>query len=152
MKRILILLSVAVLIQAQPFGMENKEIENFRIMKMTEHMDLSPEQADKFFPRLRKHRNEVHNLHLKMRAFSEEISTENGMIPENLSGKKLDELTQELRNLEDRETELRREFRGAMEGYLKPFQIARYMTFEQKFRRELQQTMKHRMNKMKNRR
>jgi hypothetical protein len=42
-----------------------KEMESLMIWKLTSELDLEVEQAEKFFPRFRRHRNEIEALRKK---------------------------------------------------------------------------------------
>ena len=54
---------------------ENKEtMRTMMIWKLTEELDLREEQADKFFPRFRKHRKEIDVLKTKERLLGKSLS------------------------------------------------------------------------------
>ena len=54
---------------------ENKEtMRTMMIWKLTEELDLREEQADKFFPRFRKHRKEIDVLKTKERLLGKSLN------------------------------------------------------------------------------
>ena len=50
-----------------------KEMESMMIWKLTSELDLEVEQAEKFFPRFRKHRKEIEVLRKKDRLLAKSI-------------------------------------------------------------------------------
>ncbi len=78
MKHILLLIFVSGLI-AQDFdhperGDERSEkMEMMMVWKLTEELSLTPEQAEKFFPRFRAHRNEMDDIRKMERALGKEM-------------------------------------------------------------------------------
>lgn len=78
MKHILLLIFVSGLI-AQDFdhperGDERSEkMEMMMVWKLTEELSLTPEQAEKFFPRFRAHRNEMDHIRKMERALGKEM-------------------------------------------------------------------------------
>jgi len=156
MKQLLLLLSTAVLLQAQmpmgmPPGSDHREIENLRIYRMTEYLELTPEQSELLFPKMRVHWTAIGNIRLELHTLSTESQTDDGRIGKDLSREQLDQLLLRIRELEDRERDERIRFTEELKGFLEPWQVARFMYFEHTFRKELQQTMRDKWKKHKRR-
>ncbi len=157
MKKLILFLILANFAAAQaPMGtppeMDNREIETYRTMRLTEYLNLSPEQADKFFPRQRQHRDEMRKLHARMRDVAHSLDNEDGLIPEGLSSEDLQNLLKQIHELEDQENAMQKAYINEMQSYLEPYQVARYLNFEHNFRRELQKTMREKWKSMKDQR
>ena len=126
---------------------ENRDIENLRIYKLTEALELTPEQSDKLFPKLRRHKSQILDLRQKMHDMEETFRQKKQMNPEDVSRKDVDELIRTLKELDDKELKLKYEFLNELESFLEPYQIERYLFFEHKFRQELRKTLKTRMKR-----
>ena len=156
MKQMLLLLSTALFLQAQmpmgmPPGSDHREIENLRIYKMTEYLELTPEQSEILFPKLRAHWVEINDIRLSLHTLSAETRTEDGLISKDMTLAELDALLLRIRDLEDRERDARIAFTEDLKHVLEPWQLARFMYFEHSFRKELQQTMRDKWKKHKRR-
>ena len=113
-----------------------------RMWKLTEYLELSEEQAEKFFPRARAHRDEMQKigeqrreLHLK---FVKEI--EDG----KASGRDTKKFADELHRLDLARLELRRKHIKDVEDVLTDIQLARYVTFDEHFMGQLRQRLDNR--------
>ena len=93
MKHIFLMIFVSGLI-AQDFDSPERDpdrsdkMEMMMIWKLTDELDLTPEQAEKFFPRFRKHRNELDEVKKMERALAGEMRQKMGE-DEDLSEKML---------------------------------------------------------------
>ncbi len=118
---------------------DSKQANMLRMWKLTEYLELTEEQAEKFFPRWRTHRQEMqevmeqrHELHTK---FQEQIKA--GKVSRRDSKKFMDELDR----LDRARIDLRSKHIGAVEDALSEVQLAKYVTFEQHFMGQLRQRL-----------
>ena len=51
----------------------SERMESMMVWRLTEDLDLSPKQAEKFFPRFRKHRGEMDDIRKQERAIGDEV-------------------------------------------------------------------------------
>lgn len=116
--------------------------ETLRIWKLTEFLDLSEEQAAKFFPALQNFRTSMEELD------SAEVSLQRDIIQEIQSGKVnqrfVDRQKKEILNLRNQRTELEQEFMNSLPEYLSPEQQARYLVFEKRFQQALKNIIQRR--------
>ena len=83
MKHIFLMIFVSGLI-AQDFDSPERDhdrsnkMEIMMVWKLTDELDLTPEQAEKFFPRFRKHRNELDEVKKMERALAGEMRKKMG--------------------------------------------------------------------------
>ena len=52
----------------------SERMESMMVWRLTEALELSPEQAEKFFPRFRKHRGEMDDIRKQERAIGDEVA------------------------------------------------------------------------------
>lgn len=118
----------------------------YMIFRMTEILELTPEQAEKLFPLNRPYRDEKHALHMKMNALSEEVYDKKEITKADLENYKA-----EIKRLQNEESKLDEKFYGDVEKFLEPYQVAKLIFFEPHFRRELSKELKDRYNPESNR-
>ena len=64
MKKISVILLSLLLVSALA-AQDMKNIENYRIYKMSEYLELTPEQAQTFFPLLRQYEKEIKDVKIR---------------------------------------------------------------------------------------
>ena len=85
---------------------ENKEtMRTMMIWKLTEELDLREEQADKFFPRFRKHRKEIDVLKTKERLLGKSLS-QNTNNKNKLTGSEVNKIIKESTTLRKKMADL----------------------------------------------
>lgn len=122
---------------------EKKEkMEMMMAWKLTEHLKLTNEEAEKFFPRFREHRETMHALTTKEKELHTEIKEkiERGDV---LSNKDLDKLLDQLSVFEEKKMKEKKSFIDGLEGYLNNVQRAKLIGFEHRFRKEVRDQLKH---------
>ena len=122
---------------------EKKEkMEMMMAWKLTEHLKLTNEEAEKFFPRFREHRETMHALTTKEKELHTEIKEkiERGDV---LSNKDLDKLLDQLSVFEEKKMNEKKSFIDGLEGYLNNVQRAKLIGFEHRFRKEVRDQLKH---------
>ena len=122
---------------------EKKEkMEMMMAWKLTEHLKLTNEEAEKFFPRFREHREIINTFTDKEKILNSEIKEkiERG---DALSNKDLDKLLSELSELERKKIKEKRSFIDGLEGHLNNVQRAKLIGFEHRFRKDVREQLKH---------
>lgn len=145
-----VILIMAVSLQAQPMHNDRmmnenrrKQMETMRIWKMTEFLELTKEQAEKFFPRLREQDEIVRKLLDKqmeiMNTYEGKIKQED-FTPEQ---KDIQKLVKELNETEVKIAGVKSEFILSLSDILTPRQQIRYLLFEPHFRRNLMRELRN---------
>ena len=146
MKHILLLIFVSGLI-AQDFDHPERDhersekMEMMMVWKLTDELDLSPEQAEKFFPRLRKHRNELDEVKKMERALAGEMRKKMGE-DEDLSGKDVKNTVKKTTELRKKVVDIESRFLLGMDDILSPRQLAILGMFKQKMMRNIRGELK----------
>ena len=122
---------------------EKKEkMEMMMAWKLTEHLKLTNEEAEKFFPRFREHRETMDAFTDKEKKLNSEIKEkiERG---DALSNNDLDKLLDELSGLERKRIKEKKSFIDGLEGHLNNVQRAKLIGFEHRFRKDVREQLKH---------
>ena len=122
---------------------EKKEkMEMMMVWKLTEHLKLTNEEAEKFFPRFREHRETMNSFTDKEKILNAEIKEkiERG---DALSNNDLDKLLDELSGLERKKIKEKKSFIDGLEGHLNNIQRAKLIGFEHRFRKDIREELKH---------
>ena len=122
---------------------EKKEkMEMMMAWKLTEHLKLTNEEAEKFFPRFREHRETMDAFTDKEKKLNSEIKEkiERG---DALSNNDLDKLLDELSGLERKRIKEKKLFIDGLEGHLNNVQRAKLIGFEHRFRKDVREQLKH---------
>jgi hypothetical protein len=128
-----------------------KNIENYRIYKMSEYLELTPEQAETFFPLLRQYENELKTVKQEEKGLYDELKAmQSGK--EEVSTERLQEVMQQMQKLENKRMEMKQNFMQQSGKTLSPGQCAKIPTFEKDFREDLKQQFlqKQKQNQQKN--
>ena len=111
----------------------------YMVFRMTEVLELTPEQAEKLFPLNRPYRDAKHSLHMQMGALGEEAFKE-----EEINKSDLDKYKKEIARLHEEEAKLDDQFYSDVEKFLEPEQVVKLIFFDSYFRRELSNELKDR--------
>ena len=123
---------------------ENKEtMRTMMIWKLTEELDLREEQADKFFPRFRKHRKEIDMLKTKERLLGKSLS-QNTNKKNKLTGSEVNKIIKESTTLRKKMADLEEKFLIESGDILDPNQQAKLGLFKQKMMKDMKGKMKKR--------
>jgi len=141
MKKMLILLGLAVLCLAQPFNDDDPRaiIEKVKIYRLTQELDLTTEQAVRFFPKL----NDLQKIERK---FGEEkmriIHGLKELLREHASDEKILEVVAKFEELQ--KDKLTRQIEKMKEIWqiLTPVQRAKFLIFQEEFNREIREMIK----------
>ena len=107
--------------------------------KLTEYLELSEEQADKFFPRARAHREEMQKIREQRHELHQEFLKE--IEAGKVSSRDTKKFADELHRLDLARLELRRKHIKDVEDVLTDMQLARYVTFDEHFLGQLRQRL-----------
>ncbi len=125
--------------QRQENCISNQPYYQYMVFRMTEILELTPEQAEKLFPLNRPYRDNVHALHMQMGALSDEVFQK-----KEITQTDLEKYKDEIKRLKNEEVKLDDEFIKDVEKFLEPEQVAKLIFFEPRFRRELSHELKQR--------
>lgn len=116
------------------FAQDMKNIENYRIYKMSEYLELTPEQAETFFPLLRQYEKELKNIKSQENELYKDLKNS-----DNMSKEDLQKAMNKIQNFENRRNDLKQNFMKQSGKTLNPGQVARIPGFENEFRNNLKQ-------------
>ncbi|MEA1986647.1 MAG: hypothetical protein U9N76_04075 [Candidatus Marinimicrobia bacterium] len=137
-KIIIVLLILTTIIFAQHRGM-NPAMENYRIYQMTNDLELTTTQSQQFFPMLRSHITKMENIEKEIQNLDKKVNSDN-----SINKTEYRKIRDKLMSLERRKLNEKSKFLNNLENILEPEQIAKYMFFDRKFRRDMQNRLKHR--------
>jgi hypothetical protein len=110
-----------------------------RMWKLTEYLELSEEQAEKFFPRTRAHRDEMQKIGEQRRELHQKFVKK--IEAEKVSRRDTKKFIDELHRLDLARLELRRKHMKAVEDVLTEIQLAKYATFDEHFMGQLRRRL-----------
>ena len=127
------------------FCQENGPKKNMKVMmkwQLTEYLDVTEKQAEKFFPKMNEHDKKMKDINFKIRSLKEEIEFD---IEKGTSDRKTNrKMLEKIERLEKDKIELKTEYFLSLEGILEPNQLSKLMVFEKKFRKTLKDELKKR--------
>ena len=123
--------------------------ETMIIWKLTEELELTSEQAEKFFPEHREHRQNIEELREKI----ENLGEESWGNFDNINSKEITKIIKERQDLKKKIIDLETEFIFSMENLLNSKQLALLATFKSRMmndmRLDLKGKKKHKKKKKK---
>ena len=108
-----------------------KKIENMMVWRLTDDLDLSTDQAEKFFPRFRDHRNSLEAVGKQEREMIANIDRE------KLNKSDVKKTIEEISKLRQKRIELESEFVLSLDDILAPDQMIRLGVFKQRMMMEM---------------
>lgn len=141
MKKMLILLGLVVFCLAQPFADDDPRaiIEKVKIYRLTQELDLTTEQAIRFFPKL----NDLQKIERK---FGEEkmsiIHELKELLKEEASDEKILERVAKFEELQKNKLSKQIETTKEIWQILTPVQRAKFLIFQEEFSREIREMIK----------
>jgi len=106
-------------------------VRTMKIWKMTEELNLSEDQAAKFFPMQNQMENKMDEIDQDRQIKMMELDNE--VWKEKPDGKKINDLMEKLETLEKSMLDLRLKFRQDVRGVLTPEQMGKMVLFHQRF-------------------
>jgi len=135
---IIAMLVAFALVFAQPQGERSSQSRDrlltIKMWKLTETLDLSDEQAAKLFPLLRKYQKTMDSINQRSRKLMQELRK---LVGENASDKKLLPVLNELESLNKKKAQAQDEMWNTIKSILTVQQQAKYILFEQTFKRRM---------------
>jgi len=150
MKKIIILLGLVALCFSQEFDEKDPRviIEKVKIWRITQELDLTTEQAERFFPRL-------HELHKIEKEFHDErmhmLAELENLLSKNAAEEEIMKVMNRYDDVYRQKSENEIQKLEAMWQVLTPVQRAKYVIFEEEFMREIRDMIreikKHQLHK-----
>lgn len=123
-----------------PMMPPDPRMESMMIYHMTEYLELSPDQAEIFFPMLRTHQDKMETYYDKIRALSKKTNQQ--AKSETYTEKDLQATLEELQNLEKTILKEKENFILELKPVLNPSQRAKLLFFDEEFRKQLRMSLK----------
>ena len=114
----------------------SEKMENMIVWRLTDDLDLTTDQAEKFFPRFRDHRKSLEEVGKKEREMIANIDRE------KLNKKDVKNTIEEISKLRQKRIELESEFVLGLDDILAPEQMIRLGVFKQKMMMEMRGEMR----------
>ena len=120
--------------------------ESMVIWRLTEDLDLSPEQAEKFFPRFREHRGMLNEFNKDERKILMDVRVKI-RDEEDISMSEMERTIKKVAELRKDRVDLEHKFILGMGDILNPNQMVKLSVFKQRLMNEMQSNMRDRMDK-----
>lgn len=122
----------------QGFGQHSDRMEMMMTWKLTEELELTPEQADKFFPRMKAHRDNIEKINAKILETVKDIrrKVEDG---KEISDSEFNKMFGKVTALEKQRVDEKTRFITELNGILDNTQRVKLTMFKNKFAREMQE-------------
>lgn len=114
-------------------GDKKEKLESMKIGYLTRELDLTPEEAQKFWPVYNEFSNKEHELRKAKRSKMKE----SGKSLDELSDKEVEALVDEEMVFRQKELDLQKEYHKQFKTILPPRKVAKLYRAEEKFKREL---------------
>jgi len=114
----------------------SEKMENMIVWRLTDDLDLTTDQAEKFFPRFRDHRKSLEEVGKKEREMIANIDRE------KLNKKDVKDTIEEISKLRQKRIELESEFVLGLDDILAPEQMIRLGVFKQRMMMEMRGEMR----------
>ena len=123
-----------------------ERVESMVIWRLTEDLDLSSEQAEKFFPRFREHREEIDKIGKDERQILGGVRLKIRDDKE-LSKSEVEKAVKKVTELRKKRVDLESKFILGMDDILSPTQMVKLSVFKHRLMNEMKGEMKGRMGK-----
>lgn len=117
-----------------------KRIETIKIWKLTEELNLTEQQSEKFFPVYNKFKDELKATETERRQVIEKL--DELTVKENSSADEINKLLDEIESLDGNFNSIKAVFRSKLEDILTIQQIGRLYVFEVMFQRQMQEIIR----------
>jgi len=121
----------------------HERMEMMMVWRLTEDLELTPDQAEKFFPRFRKHREELEEVKKMERVLGKEMKQKLKK-DEDLSETEVRATVAKITELRKKHVDLESAFLLGMDDILSPRQLANLGMFKQKMMRDIRGELKER--------
>jgi hypothetical protein len=124
-------------------GKRSDRMEMMMVWRLTDDLELTTEQAEKFFPRFRKHREAMDETRKKERALGKELKKKLKK-EENISVDDVKETVKKITELKKSSLDLESEFLLGMDDLLSTRQLANLGLFKHKMMKDVRGELKER--------
>jgi len=131
----------------QQFRNSGERMEMMMTWRLTEELELSPEQADKFFPRMRAHRENIENIDIEMR---DAIKDTRRKIEDEkeISDNEFNKMFQKVADLEKDKIDEKTRFMSELNGILDNTQRAKLTMIKTKIVKDMQEQIRFKRKSM----
>ena len=121
--------------------MQQERMEMIMVWKLTEDLKLTPEQADKFFPRMRAHRENLENIDTELKEAAKDIRRKVEDDKE-ISDSEFNKMFERTIDLERQKIDEKTRFMSELNGILDNIQRVKLTMFKHKFARDMQEQIR----------
>ncbi len=118
-----------------------EQMETLRIYKMTEFLELTPEQSVQFFPKLKQFEDLIREKQLQQMKLMHEINQKTQTSDAKFSETDVKKYLQGIAQIERDIINEKEKFINDLSSILTPYQQLKYMIFENRFRQRLLKTL-----------
>jgi Spy/CpxP family protein refolding chaperone len=118
-----------------------EQMETLRIYKMTEFLELTPDQSARFFPMLKTFEEKVRRMQREQMQLMQEINQKTKSSSAAVSEVDVQKYLKNIAQVERDIIGEKEKFIGSLKSVLTPYQQLRYMIFENRFRHRLLKTL-----------
>lgn len=119
------------------FEKRRKRMEKFRTWKMTEYLDLTPDQSQQFFPRLNQYEKKIHQNHREIKKLVMEINDKFDNENYKPTEKDYQHYLDRFMKIEKRRLEHKKEFLENVDSILSTEQKIKFLIFDDKFKHDI---------------
>jgi hypothetical protein len=125
----------------QGFGKYSERMEMMMTWRLTEELELTPEQADKFFPRMKAHRGNIKSIEIKLQETVKDIrrKVEDG---KEISDGEFNKIFDKVTALERQNIDEKIRFITELNGILDNAQRVKLTIFKNIFAKEMQEQIR----------
>ena len=125
----------------QGFGERGDRMEMMMAFKLTEELELTPEQADKFFPRMKVHRKNMEKIDGEIRDSMQDIQKK-VKDDKEISDNEFNSIFKKMTVLEKQKIDEKYRFMSELNGVLDNTQRTKLSMFKNKFTRDMQEQIR----------
>ena len=128
-------------------------VENMVIWRLSEDLNLTTQQAEKFFPRFRDHRKEMEKINVEEKKVYAGILEKSGM-DDKVTSSEAKRIIDNISELQRKRIDLQLNFIVKMDGILDPEQLIKFVAFKHRLASDMRSEMqgnKERGKRKKNR-
>ena len=138
------MITFSFVVAKPPHGEGGEKARMLMKWKLTEYLDISEEQGDKFFPKFNSFEKEQKSIHEKIGKLFDQV--EEMIDDEKINSNEIQNIQNEINNLEHERHLLRNEFIENIKDVLSEEQIAKLIVFKHKFKRKMKKELKNKDN------
>ena len=122
-------------------GKRTARVENMVIWRLSEDLNLTTQQAEKFFPRFRDHRKEMDKIKDEERKVYESILEKSGM-DDKVTSSDAKKIINTISKLQIKRIDLQSNFITEMDGILDPGQMVKFAAFKHRLASDMRSEMR----------